>query len=349
MSAKSISLKLINFALLAFVLGVLYLTFPFWGTLLSRIVSILTPFIISFAIAYALYPFLIKMQKKGIPKLLGIGILTVIILGGITAILYVLIPILYDQIISLVNISIDTVRNLSNQYHIDLSFLQTKITDIGSLTTQFGGDISKIGLNIISTSISVLVMSVVCFIISLYFLSEMTKIRAWIKKMLNRHKDSKRFKYVKELDHQITNYFEGLEIFMIIQFFEYTLAYLLIGHPYFLLMGILASVTTVIPYFGGIASNIIAVLTAALISPRLFILSIIVTIILPIIDGYILSPKVYAKSNDMHPLVIIFSVFAGGILGGVTGIIIALPLAIILICTYRFYEKDIMSKIKDRD
>lgn len=349
MTDKKINLKLINFALLAFIAGILYLTFPFWGELLNRIVSILIPFVVSFAIAYALYPFLLKMERKGIPKLLGIGILTIVILGGIGAIFYVLIPILYDQIVSLVNISIDTVKNLSNEYNIDLSNIQDKITDIGSLTTQFGSDISKLGYNIISTSLSFLIMSVVCFIISLYFLSEMTKIRTWFKKILTRAKDSKRFKYVKELDNQITNYFVGLEAFMLIQFFEYTLAYLIIGHPYFLLMGILASVTTVIPYFGGIVANIIAVLTAALISPKLLIMSIIVCIILPIFDGYVLSPRVYAKSNDMHPLIIIFSVFAGGILGGVIGIIIALPLAIILICTYRFYEKEIINKIKDRD
>lgn len=346
---KSINLKLIHMALLAFILGVLYFTFPFWGTLLGLFIKILIPFVISFAIAYALYPFLIKMKKKGIPKVLGIIILSSIVLGSIGAIFYVLIPLLYDQIVSLVDVSFKTAKNLSSQYNIDLSTLQSRLTDIGALTTQYGNDISKFGYNVITKSFSILIMSMVCFTISLYFLSEMTKIRAWLKKVLTRAKDKKGLKYVKELDHQMSNYFEGLQLYMIIQFFEYTLIYLIIGHPYFLLMGILAAVTTIIPYFGGIASNIIAILTAALISTKLFILSIIVTIVLSVFDGYVLSPRVYSKSNNVHPLIIIFSVFAGGILGGIIGIVISLPLAIILISTYRFYEKDIVQKLKDRD
>ncbi|MDD4036433.1 MAG: AI-2E family transporter, partial [Bacilli bacterium] len=323
-----------------------FLTYPFWGGLISKILSVLTPFIISFAIAYALYPFLVKLQKKGLPKMAGIGVLITIIVGGLSAIFYVLIPIIYDQIKSLVTLSIDAIKNLSADYNIDLSFIQDKLTNLNSLTSQFS-DISNFGLDLITSSITFLVLSIVCFIISIYFLNEMGKIRSWIKRLLKRRKNDKRFKYVKELDNQISKYFGGLEVFMLIQFFEYSLAFMLIGHPYFLLIGILASVTTVIPYFGGIFTNILAVIMAALVSPTLFIYTLILVFILPIFDGYVLTPKVYSDSNDMHPLAIIFSVFAGSTLAGLTGIVIALPTAIILICTYRFYEKEILNKIKD--
>jgi predicted PurR-regulated permease PerM len=121
----------------------------------------------------------------------------------------------------------------------------------------------------------------------------------------------------------------------------------LIGHPYYLLLGILCAVTTVIPYFGGIFSNIIACVTAFFISPKLFVLTLIVTFICPNIDGYIISPRVYGKTNNIPPLASIFAVFAGGILYGVVGIMIALPITIILIATYRFYEDDISDKIEE--
>mgnify|MGYP001809863151 CR=1 FL=1 len=344
---KNINLKLINIALLAFTIGVLFFTYPFWGTMVNRIISIFTPFIIAFAIAYALYPFLHKMESKGIPKALGMGIIIVVILGVLTAVFYTLIPMLYEQILSLVNISIDGVKEISTKLNLDLSSIQNKLTDIGTLTSSLGGDISDIGINIISKSISLLVLCIVCFIVSMYFLAEMKTIRNWLEKLLIRRKNNKRLRYFKELDNQMSNYFEGLETYMLIRLVEYTLAYFLIGNPYFLILGILTSLATIIPYFGGMASNVVALITAALISPKLFILTVIVTFILPIIDEYIISPRVYAKSNNMHPLIIIFTVFACGILAGVVGIVIALPLAIIITCTYKFYEKEIIETIKD--
>jgi predicted PurR-regulated permease PerM len=109
----------------------------------------------------------------------------------------------------------------------------------------------------------------------------------------------------------------------------------------------LAAVTTIIPYFGGLLVNILAVIIAAVVSPRLLMLTILVCIICPNIDGYIISPRVYGKTNNIPTLLTIFAVFAGGVLYGVVGIIIALPLAIILLATYRFYEDDIVDKLDD--
>ena len=126
-----------------------------------------------------------------------------------------------------------------------------------------------------------------------------------------------------------------------------TFIFFLIGHPYYLLLGILCSITTIIPYFGGIFANIIACITAFFISSKLFILTLVVAFICPNIDGYIISPRVYGKTNNIPALLSIFAVFAGGILYGVIGIIIALPVAIILLATYKFYEDDIADKLED--
>ena len=174
----------------------------------------------------------------------------------------------------------------------------------------------------------------------------MHKIRQKKKKLLERRK-GRVLQYVRHIDKEVSKYFVGLGKFIIIQFIEYTVIFFLIGHPYYLLLGVLCSVTTIIPYFGGIIANIIAVITAFFVSKPLFILTLIVALICPNIDGYIISPKIYGKSNNVPPLLTIFSVFAGGILYGMCGIIIALPLTIILLATYHFYEEEILDKIED--
>ena len=79
----------------------------------------------------------------------------------------------------------------------------------------------------------------------------------------------------------------------------------------------------------------------------MLILTLIVAIIFPNVDGYIIGPKIYGKTNNISPLLTIFAVFAGGVLGGFEGILIALPLTIILRTLYYHYRDDISKKIEN--
>ena len=106
-------------------------------------------------------------------------------------------------------------------------------------------------------------------------------------------------------------------------------------------------VANLIPYFGGMINNTVAAITAFVISPNLFLKTLAAFVILSAVDGYVINPIVYGKTNKVHPIVVISSVFAGGIIFGVLGIIISLPLAIIIITTIKFYKEDIYEKIED--
>jgi predicted PurR-regulated permease PerM len=74
-------------------------------------------------------------------------------------------------------------------------------------------------------------------------------------------------------------------------------------------------------------------------------MSAIICVIFPQIDGYLIIPKIYGKTNKVPALLSIFAVFAGGVLGGFIGILIALPITIILQCVYRNYDEEITEKI----
>lgn len=186
---------------------------------------------------------------------------------------------------------------------------------------------------------------IIVFIASVYFLVDMEKIRYKIKNFLIKT-NRKKYVLISNIDKEITSYLKGIGILMIIQFFEYTSVFLIIGHPNFLLIGTLACITTVIPYFGGIITNVIALIIASVISPKLFILTLIVTLIFPNIDGYIISPKIYGRTNRVPPLLTIFAVFAGGALFGFIGIVLALPFTIVIMSIIKSYKSEISVKIK---
>lgn len=346
MDSKKINYKLINIVLIFVICFLFYNTIGLWKFVFNKFFSIIFPFLVAFAIAYALYPFLSKLVKKGIPKPIAMVLIVFLVLGFVGLIVALLVPIINNQLNALFNWSLLFIQDLSNKYNIDLKFIQDNIMDINGVLNNFGKSIGDFSFSFISKIINILSKSIICFITSIYFLGSMDVIRVKFKKFLKR-KSKKTFNYVKRLDYEVSQYFVGLEKFIVIQFFEYTTIFFLIGHPYYLLLGILSAVTTCIPYFGGIFTNIIACVTAFFISSKLFILTLIITFVFPNIDGYIISPRVYGSTNNIPALLTIFAVFAGGILYGFIGIVIALPLAIILLATYRFYEDDISDKIED--
>ena len=76
----------------------------------------------------------------------------------------------------------------------------------------------------------------------------------------------------------------------------------------------------------------------------------IICLIFPQLDGYVISPKVYGKTNNVNPLITIMVVSVGGTLCGIVGIIVALPCYLLLRTTYNFFKKDLkkgMSLVKE--
>lgn len=346
MEKGKVNYKLIDAVLTLVIIFLIINTFGFWTGILKKIFSILLPFIISFAIAYALYPFVEKLTKRKVPKPLAVFIVVALVVSFLTLIIALMIPIVIEQLTALFNWLMDFVLKISNEYNVDLNSLQEHLGDFKTVISNYGKSIGDFSFSVIMHSINILTLFIICFITAIYFLADMEKIRKKIKSFLRR-KNKRTYRYVERLDHEVSQYFVGLEKYIIIQFIEYTTIFLLIGHPYYLLLGILCSVTTIVPYFGGIFANIIAAITAFFVSQKLFILTLIVAFICPNIDGYIISPRVYGKTNNVPGLLTIFAVFAGGKLAGVLGIIIALPVTIILLATYRFYEDDIAQKLDD--
>lgn len=351
MKNNRINYKLVNIALFVTIICLIYLIRDLWLGVAGKILEILFPFIIAFGIAYALHPIAKKIENSGFPKWLSVLIVTVISLGFLVTIIILVVPMLYEQILLLLTNISTLITDLSTKYEINLGVLQSSITDISTnVIKTLGKYISDGALNIVNSTINFGTAFIIVLFVSIYLLSDMDKIRDFIKKILG-SKNRKKYKYIKTLDKEVTNYFSGLGKNIIIQFIEYTTIFFLIGHPNYLILGVLASCSTIIPIFGGLIVNIIALLIASVISAKLFWLTLIVCCVCPQIDAYIIAPKVYGKTNNIHPLISIFAVFAGGILGGFIGIVVSLPITIIIITTFKFFRNDIdnkLEKIKDK-
>lgn len=312
-----------------------------WWGILSKIIFILFPFIVGFFFAYALNPLVELLCSKNIRRSLSVTIVVislVLILGSLVA---VTLPLIYEQLSLFAKVITEVIDNVGAKFDVNLGGFEIKVTDyLNDILRNMGHIISSTTLGIVSGSINFISKFIVGFVGFIYFLVDYSKIRAWCCEILK--SISKRcFNYFKCLDIEIGNYLKGLGIFMLIQLVEYSFLFCVVGHPNWLLLGILACITTVIPYFGGLITNVIAIITASVISKPLVIATVVICLIFPQLDGYVISPKVYGKTNDVNPLITIMAVSIGGTLAGVWGIIIALPCYLLLRTTYNFFKKDL--------
>lgn len=339
--------KLVNFALIALIVFLLYQTGNLWTGVLAKILEIILPFLFAFAIAYAIHPFLQKMQDKKIPKWVGITIIIVIVLLLISLVGYLITTVMLGQLSSLFSNIIEFVDSLKNS-SLDFNFagLESSLSDtFKTILSQFGTYVSDGAINLIGSSLSFLSTVLIVFAAFIYFLIDMDKIREEIKFFFK--KRSKRtYNYIKTLDIEMKKYLNGLVQIILITLVEYTLVYTIIGHPNAILLGFLAAIANLIPYFGGIVVNIIAAITAFVVSPGLLVRTIIAFGVLSSVDSYVINPTVYGKTNSIHPLITIIALFAGGILFGILGVFISFPLAIIIVTTYKYYKDDITRNIK---
>ena len=349
MFKDKLNFKLLNVLIFAALIYLALNTMNYWGGFISTIFSIILPFLIAFGIAYSLYPIVRKLKKKGLSNRLSVTIVSVSVIFIIIGLIAITVPLVYDQLILLSKTVGEVITDFSSKFEINLGDFQTTINEVlDDLIKSVGKYVSDGTFDFVGKSVGFVTNAIIILIVSIYFLADMEKIRNEVKSLLTRNKKKRKtYNYVRVLDKELGQYLNGLAIFIGIQFVEYSLLFRIIGHPNWLLLGILASLTTVIPYFGGLITNIIAVILSSVVSTQLFIATLVVCFIFPNIDGYIISPKVYGKTNNIDPLWTIFAVIAGGALFGIVGIMISLPVYIALNCTFQFYKEDIYDKLED--
>ena len=334
----AINYKLINIALFLLVIFLLGRTYYVWRDLFKLIFKVLNPFLIALALTYFLHPIVNLLSKK-----INKNISSIIVLSAFIFIFYLLIkftvPVLYKEMFVILKEIKYFLLNL--RYKGIFSFLYEHIDSfsikiINYIQNNIFLFLSK-SINIISSLITILVLT-------LCFLLNYDKFFSFIKSFLIKKKPRLYFLLVN-INRELSSYITGIGIIMIVEIIEYTIIYRIIGHTNYLLLAALTSLTTIIPFVGGLISNIIAIITASVVSKRVFILTSIVVILMPIIDSYLIQPRIYKKTNQIPTFLSIVIVIVGGLIFKVVGIMIAIPLYIIIknILKLTFLDKyDIM-------
>src|SRR5699024_9091466 len=172
------------------------------------------------------------------------------------------------------------------------------------------------------------------------FLKDYKQIKHWLKE-LTPHKYHAQFeKIVKAVDDSLGGYVRGqLTISSVITAATY-LVYHVVDLKYALILAIFIGLMNIIPYFGPIIGTIPAALIALTSSVKLFIIIIITNMIVQLLESSFLSPYIMGKHVQIHPLILIFTLLVGAELGGIIGMIMAVPLVTVCRAVYRQIKSD---------
>ncbi len=154
---------------------------------------------------------------------------------------------------------------------------------------------------------------------------------------------------VSEFINVIVAFFRGQLIVAFLQGLLFAVGFSLVGLKYGFVLGLILGFLNIIPYLGSIVGLGLA-LPIAFFHPDGGVMQVlwvlVVFTVVQIIEGYVLTPKVMGDRTGLHPVMIIVAVFFwGSALGGIMGMILAIPLTAFLVVFWRLAREKYMLEL----
>jgi predicted PurR-regulated permease PerM len=143
----------------------------------------------------------------------------------------------------------------------------------------------------------------------------------------------------------LLQYMRALLFLCLATFVSFSIALSVLGVPYALLLASIAFPLEFVPLVGPLGAAAVVIAVSAF-SGYAHVLWVVLFLgIYRMFQDYFLSPHLMSKGVELHPLLVIFGVFAGGELGGVAGIFLSVPaLALMRLLFHRFRKARVISR-----
>jgi predicted PurR-regulated permease PerM len=148
----------------------------------------------------------------------------------------------------------------------------------------------------------------------------------------------------------LSRYLGGLLFVVVIQGVLAGLALWILGVPYSILLGAWVSVTAIIPYLGAFLGAIPAIMVALIFeSPTTAVLTVVAYVLIQQFEGNILTPRIQGQALNLHPIIVLLAVIGGGQIGGLAGVIFAVPTLAVLRVFFDFFRTRLRTSPSDGD
>lgn len=341
--------RILILAGIALILWVLYLLKP-----------VVVPFVAAFLIAYLFSPLVDVLHRIGLARWLAISIVFIGIGVVVTLVMWYLVPLVWQQLMYARDsipagihwINYTFLPWLSDSFNlvpmeIDTDQISSVVMDY--VQTNYSADsiqamilkLAQSGLNFIQIGGTIVLIPIIAF----YFLLDWDRMLDSLRRLIPRPYEKTTLNIVSECHSVLGAFVKGQFLVMVLLGVVYAVGLQLIGLEIGLIIGMIAGLCSIIPYLGfavGIIAAVIATFFQFGIDWWQLVLVGIVFMVGQAVEGYILQPFLLGDKIGLSPVAVVFAVLAGAQLAGFLGMLIALPVAAVIVVLLRhireYYE-----------
>ncbi len=316
---------------------------------LYQLRSILVLLVLAVFFAYLVAPLVRQFRRpitaRGrrfvLPLPLAIGAVYVTIFGSLTFAVILLLPVLNREIAELARETPGYLGRVQDQWHVWQAGYQIRVLPgevreavdralqqaVTASETYVTGDLlPRVGGWLMYLPGLMLVP-----ILAFFLLKDVRQLRHLALRVLPRgHLRVRGVEFLAELNETLAAYIRAQVTACLLIGVVCTIAFLVIGVPYAVVLGIAAGVLEFIPMAGPLAIGLLAVGVAAFHSFALAIGVLLFLLVLRAVQDYVVYPKIVGLGTHMHPLAVILAILCGAALGGLIGVFLAIPSVAVL-------------------
>ncbi|MEX0624201.1 AI-2E family transporter [Saccharospirillum sp.] len=312
-------------------------------------------------LALVLHPVVEFLERRlHLPHLLATIFVLVAFFTGVGSLFFLLVPIVVNQVIQLLTVLPDLLA--SWQAHFSFSF--PEISSMISSNIESNGEEESESVMPDLGSTSSAIMSYLGFLVGLSFvplflfftLLSGGTIRGQITELLSVFRKPTQQKSLYFLDmfvEYVTTFFQGQLIIAVSMGILYAVGFTLVSLKLGILIGLVLGLLNIVPFLGSLI-GLLVVLPMAYLQPdggiQLLLLAGVVFAAVQLVESWLLTPKIMANRSGLHPALVVISLFFWGIvLGGVIGMVLAVPLTAFIVAIWSEVKASLKRNLDNRE
>jgi|GEM_PF-6738163 len=312
------------------------------GIAIGSIWSAVSVMIVSALIVFILNPGVNFLERHHVKRGWGALIMFVIMLAVIVALLVGFVPAVFDQTTSIVaqlpayyDQFMEWFNGFQARYSDTLSnpVVQQWVSSMSSQIMSFISDRAGSMVSNLATAGSELmndfIIVTVALVVSFWILLDYHRMAHEMHILAGPHYDSGFTFFNTVCSRVFAGYIKGTLIGCLCVGVLSGLGFWACGIPYAAVLGALTGVFTLVPYIGPIVIGIIVAIFALFGGVQTCILSIIVSVLAQWVVANLISPRIMSSTVNLHPCIILVVIIVGGALGGIFGMLVAIPVTAI--------------------
>lgn len=317
--------------------------------LLDLLTPILTPFVLGAALAYLGDPIVDRLERLHLSRTAGAVIVFAVFLALITLLLLLLAPLLIRQVVTVIHQIPEWIRWLQDVAlpHLGIQLppgggldadslrrtLSQHLEQAGGLAASMASALGQSTSKILGFIAQLLLIPVVTF----YLLRDWDALVAQVRRLIPPRWLPAADTFAREADTVLSAFIRGQLLVMLALAVFYSVGLSVAGLNAAIAVGVGAGLVSFVPYLGFITGILVATL-AMLMQAHGFAPVLWVWVVFGIgqtLEATVLTPNLVGDRVGLHPVAVIFALLAGGELFGFAGVLLALPVAAVLMVLLR--------------